>query len=69
MTILLDIYQDASGLFHYEAHPSGTPRTHLALCGAPTSTMSPRAWFRPLDTRGRVHYDRACDPCRSLLEH
>lgn len=67
MTLLLDLRQDGHGQFHYEAHPSGQPRTHVALCGAPTSTMATRAWFRVGDPRGDVHYVRACDACRDLL--
>lgn len=67
MTLLLDLYQSADGCFHYEVHEAGERRARIALCGAPTSTMATRAWFRVGDRRGGVHYDRACDTCRDLL--
>lgn len=63
----LDLYQDAQGRFHYQAHESGQPRPPVALCGTSVADMRTAAWFAPGDPRGNVHYDRACDDCRDRL--
>lgn len=65
--ILVDLFRDPLGRTHFEAHESGTPRTRVALCGLPTAALTKAAWFPPLDPRGQVHYERACDPCRQAL--
>lgn len=65
----VDLRQGEEGLFHYVLFESGqrNGRNRVTICGLDTQTLRRGAWFAVGDSRGRVHYDRACDVCRGGL--
>lgn len=67
MTVV-ELYQDSSGVFHYEFRESGIPRTRMTACGRDSRQLRHAAFFEINDERGRLHYEKACEQCRDGLE-
>jgi len=67
--VQVDIFQDSAGAFHYQVYRPGVPngRKGPTMCGLDIADLRSVAWFAVGDQRGRVHYDKACDTCRSLM--
>jgi hypothetical protein len=63
----VELYQDASGTFHYEYREFKVPRSRLTPCGLNTKELRHAAWFEVGDSRGTHHYTGACPQCRGSL--
>ena len=66
----VDLYEEPQGAFHYFPYEPGVKNARadaVALCGRPKEGLRHAAWFAAGDSRGGVHYERACDTCRKEL--
>ncbi len=64
------VYEDLVGSFHYQVFLPGSEDNKLnpTICGLSIIGMKTRAWFRVGDSRGGVHYERACESCREGMK-
>lgn len=69
MTYYLDLVQEpeAGGMFHYVLHEPGSRRVATA-CGRGIDNVRRVASFPLGDSRGKVHFDRACETCMAALD-
>lgn len=66
--MLVELYQDSEGQFHFEFRQRRVPRSRLTPCGQNTKQLRHAAWFPPADPKGSHHFAHACETCLLALK-
>lgn len=65
--VIVELYQDSDGAFHYEFRQFKVPRSRRTVCGLDSRELRHAAWFPVGDPRASHHFNNAHPECRDSL--